>query len=93
MGGGIDKYEVVGGIGGDMLADKISNMGSDGLKKLIEKNPELAKKIAATGRKASNIVVGNTDAHIEELADKYLKVDYSENGGIKTFIKEFFSFI
>jgi hypothetical protein len=91
MGEGVDKYEMAGGIGGDMLADKIGGMGSDGLKKLIEKNPELAKKIATTGRKASNIVVGNTDAHVEELADKYLKADYSEDGGIKTFIKEFFS--
>ena len=91
MGEGIDKYEMAGGVGGDMLADKIRDMGSGKLKKLIEKNPELAKKIATTGRKASNMVVGNTDAHVEELADKYLKVDYSKDGGIKTFIKEFFS--
>ena len=80
--------EMVGGITGDFLADSISQFGSEKLKALIAKNPELAKTVQQKGKKAANILVHNTEAHAVKFANTKLAYN-PDDGPIKTFIKSF----
>ncbi len=87
----VDPYEMAGNIGGDKIAGTVRDYASKKLKGLIDKNPELAKKIAVTGKKGVNTLIHNQDAHVQALADKYLTVDHSKDGDMVKFLKEFFA--
>lgn len=88
---GFDPAEMAGEFVGDQISTSVRDYGSKKLKGLIDKNPELAKKIAVTGKKGANILIHNPEAHIQALANKYLTPDLIKDSDTMIFLKEFFS--
>jgi hypothetical protein len=83
-----DKYEAAGSMAGDGIAAMVHHFGSKKLQKIIEKDPARYKKVLTAGKKALNVVSGNTDAYAERFANKKLSPDYLSENGIKESAKE-----